>query len=100
MSVMFVGAIVALVFVVTALGGSRLSRQWVVGMYSLVDRSAARYRVFLPGEIEIGFGPVFWWASKEPTRERLSSIAHGFHPFQEDISWHNLRGMILFRFQI
>jgi uncharacterized membrane protein len=33
---MFVGAIVAVVFIVTALGGSRLSRRWVIGMYTLL----------------------------------------------------------------
>ena len=36
MSVMFVGAIVALIVVVTALGGSRIARQWAIGIYCLL----------------------------------------------------------------
>ena len=36
MSVMFVGAIVALVVLVSALGGSRLSKRWVIRMFSMV----------------------------------------------------------------
>ena len=35
MSVMFVGAIVALIVVVTALGGSRLSQRVAIAMYNL-----------------------------------------------------------------
>jgi hypothetical protein len=35
MSVMFVGAIVALVVLVSAIGGSRSSQRWAIGMYSL-----------------------------------------------------------------
>jgi hypothetical protein len=58
MSVMFVGAIVALVF---SDGPWRFAAFAAVGNWDVhpVDRSAARYRVFLPGEIEIGFGPFF-----------------------------------------
>jgi hypothetical protein len=36
MSVMFVGAIVALIVVMMALGGSQTARKWAIGMYSLV----------------------------------------------------------------
>jgi hypothetical protein len=36
MSVMFVGAIIALIVLVTALGGSRLSQRWAIGMFSMV----------------------------------------------------------------
>ena len=36
MLVMFVGANVALIFVVMALGGSRLARRAAIGMYSLL----------------------------------------------------------------
>jgi len=35
-SVMFVGAIVALVVLVSALGGSRLSKRWAIRMFSMV----------------------------------------------------------------
>jgi hypothetical protein len=35
MSLMIVGAIVALFIIVTALGGSRIARQYALGMYSL-----------------------------------------------------------------
>jgi hypothetical protein len=33
---MFVGAIVALVVLATALGGSRLSQRWAIGMFGIV----------------------------------------------------------------
>jgi len=36
MSLMFVGAIVALIVVMMALGGSQTARKWAIGMYSLV----------------------------------------------------------------
>ncbi len=36
MSVMIVGAIVALVVLVTAIGGSPIARRWVIGIYSLL----------------------------------------------------------------
>jgi uncharacterized membrane protein YjjP (DUF1212 family) len=36
MSLMFIGAIVALIVVVMALGGSQTARKWAIGMYSLV----------------------------------------------------------------
>jgi hypothetical protein len=36
MSVMVVGAIVALFVVVAALGGSQFARRWAIGMYSLL----------------------------------------------------------------
>ena len=36
MSVMLVGAIVALVVLVTALGGSRLSQRWAIGIFGMV----------------------------------------------------------------
>ena len=36
MSLMFVGAIIALIVVVTALGGSQTARKWAIGMYCLL----------------------------------------------------------------
>ena len=36
MSVMLVGAIVALIVVVMALGGSQIARRWAIGMYGLL----------------------------------------------------------------
>jgi len=36
MSVMFAGAIVTLIFVVMALGGSPVARRWAIGIYSLL----------------------------------------------------------------
>jgi hypothetical protein len=36
MSVMFVGAIIALIVLVTALGGSWLSQRWAIGMFSML----------------------------------------------------------------
>jgi hypothetical protein len=38
MSVMLVGAIVALIVVVMALGGSQIARRWAIGMYGLLVR--------------------------------------------------------------
>lgn len=56
MSVMFVGAIMALVVLVTALGGSRLSLR--VGDWDVQHggSGAACHLAFLLREIEMGFG--------------------------------------------
>jgi hypothetical protein len=49
------GGIVALIVLVTALGGSRFSQRWAIWVSSLVAAALLAIWVFLLREIEMGF---------------------------------------------